>query len=372
MKYDYDVMVIGAGGAGLCVAGELAQKGYRVGLADLKNDILKVSFHTLGSFIEYKKFGLSSKVIASRLTELFFASRHISFAKKGKAFILDKTQLHRELLAKAKKHKVVVHAGAHIVQITFRKNGDVLSVQDNRKNIYTAKIFIDASGVHSFLSKKMGLQEASMNSASGLELNVKYLGSAQRAYLFIGNLFQGGYGWLFPLGNNRAILGIGSFDSMARQQLKKRLDEMFNLPSLKGIVEKDRPTLYGGTIPITPVKTKFVKGNVVCVGDSVSQVNPLVGEGYRFILESAQMAANHIDEALQNDNNSLLHDYEIEWRKKFYKKYLRAKKLQDVANRASKSELMIDFLTFLLMTKRDQTFVKLIAGELNAATVLLP
>ena len=59
--------------------------------------------------------------------------------------------------------------------------------------------------------------------------------------------------------------------------------EIIELPEIKKIVTLDRSKVEGGSIPITPVIEKFVLNNLVCVGDSVSQVNPIAGEGYKFI-----------------------------------------------------------------------------------------
>jgi digeranylgeranylglycerophospholipid reductase len=42
------------------------------------------------------------------------------------------------------------------------------------------------------------------------------------------------------------------------------------------------------------------------VGDSVSQVNPVVGEGYKFIFESAIFASKAICQSLKNEDVNLL------------------------------------------------------------------
>ena len=73
------------------------------------------------------------------------------------------------------------------------------------------------------------------------------------------------------------------------------------MPNIKKLVEKDNEKVEGGSIPITPVIDKFIHQNLVCVGDSVSQVNPVVGEGYKFIFESAIMASKAISKSLQEN-----------------------------------------------------------------------
>ncbi len=51
MENNFDVVVVGAGAAGLHIAGLLAEKA-QVCIIESKADPTNVSFHTLGSFIQ--------------------------------------------------------------------------------------------------------------------------------------------------------------------------------------------------------------------------------------------------------------------------------------------------------------------------------
>jgi len=65
MENNFDVVVVGAGAAGLHIAGLLA-KNARVCIIESKADPTNVSFHTLGSFIQHERYGLSEKISAAR------------------------------------------------------------------------------------------------------------------------------------------------------------------------------------------------------------------------------------------------------------------------------------------------------------------
>jgi len=130
-------------------------------------------------------------------------------------------------------------------------------------------------------------------------------------------------------------------------------------------VEKDNNNCEGGSIPVTPVLTKFVHQNLVCVGDSVSQVNPVAGEGYKFIFESAVMAANSICNSLKNNNLNILNQYETEWENRFHKNYDFAKFAQQKVFEYSKSNLLVDFGMLYLKSKPAAKIVKVISGEYN-------
>ncbi len=361
----YNVVVLGGGGAGLNIAGLLAENVGKVCLIDSKADLLNVSFHTLGSFIDRERHGLSEKIIASYITELCFHSKHIHTSKKGKAFILNKTQIHRELLERAISRNVAVKTKTTIREFSRNEDGTINSIIDAQGNIYKAKIFIDATGVAGFFSKKLGLQETKTKIAAGLEYNVLYHGLQQQIHLFIGRDFRGGYGWVFPLGQSRAILGYGTIGLANTASMKNTLDRICTIEPIKALVTKDNDKPYGGTIPITDVKTRFVYKNVLCVGDSVSQVHPLVGEGYRFILEAGLIAAPYIIKALERDNLEDLLGYQEEWKRVFYESYRKGVLRQKIAEFASKSDFLSDVIAILVKTLSDGRFQRAIAGSVK-------
>jgi digeranylgeranylglycerophospholipid reductase len=68
--------------------------------------------------------------------------------------------------------------------------------------------------------------------------------------------------------------------------------------------------------------------NLLCVGDSVSQVNPIVGEGYKFIFEAALMAGKAIEKSLEKNDVSYLSLYESDWKNRFSANYNCSKKTQ--------------------------------------------
>lgn len=120
---NFDVVVVGAGPAGLNVSQLLGGYGLRVCLLESKEDILNVPFHTLGSFIDLDKFGLTRKVVAADLTECIFHSGHVSFKKSGKAYIINKGELHRELLDKVIKNNVIIKNPVHISEVNIDGGG---------------------------------------------------------------------------------------------------------------------------------------------------------------------------------------------------------------------------------------------------------
>ena len=85
----FDVVIIGAGCAGLMSAQLLAKKNLSVALIDGKKDLLDLSFLTLGSFMNINDYGLSERVIASKIDKGSFYSTRLTVTKPADVVIID-------------------------------------------------------------------------------------------------------------------------------------------------------------------------------------------------------------------------------------------------------------------------------------------
>lgn len=360
---NFDVVIVGAGAAGLILARELGKLKHKTLLVDRKDNLLEFSFNTLGSFINLKDFDLSEEVVAQKIEKAVFHSRHFTRSVKGNAYILDKKKLHEEILNSIDTTYVTIQTGVSIKSIEKNDAGEFTSITDKKGNQYFGNIFVDASGTNGVISKNVGLREKSVQLATGVEYNVKYLGNPKESHLFVGKKYQGGYGWIFPLKNQRAIIGFGTFDSSVVVDLKPRLNGILELPDIKKLVLKDNDHVEGGSIPLTPVLTKFVLNNLVCVGDSVSQVNPIAGEGYKFIFEAALMASKAINNSLEKKDLSCLSKYESDWSNRFLSNYKRSKYSQQKLFKYSKNDNLMDFTMLLLKTRSNKSLLCSLSGE---------
>lgn len=360
---NYDVIIVGGGTAGLLLARELGKHKHKTLVIDRKENLLEFSFNTLGSFINLSDFNLSENVVAQKIDTAVVHSKNFKQNIKLHAYILDKKKVHEEILDSINGDFVKINLGINITNITKNEEGRYSSVIDKNGNEYNAKIFVDASGTNGVLSKKVGLREKKIDLATGVEYNVRYLGNPNEAHLLIGKTYRGGYGWIFPLKESRAIIGFGTYDQEMIKGLKDRLNSIIELPNIKKLVIKDNENVEGGSIPLTPVLDKFIDCNLVCVGDSVSQVNPVVGEGYKFIFESALMASKSIDKSLKSNNFNCLSEYEINWRERFLLNYKRSKKAQDRIYKFSKSDFLTDIAMFLLKFRNNTKNIKTLSGE---------
>ena len=359
----YKVVIVGGGAAGLMLARELGKKKCTTLLLERNKSLFDLSFNTLGSFINLKAFDLSENVVAQKLNQFVIAAKYFKNTIDTQAYILDKKKLHEEIAASIDLDYVTIKTNTKVTDFEENENAGITSVIDKIGNRYSADIFVDASGNQGVFSKRFGFMEKNPIMATGVEYNVQYKGDPSKAYLLIGKDYQGGYGWIFPLKNKRAIIGFGSLDPAIIKKLKSRLNHILELKQIKKLVTKDNEKVEGGSIPITPVIDRFVSDNLICVGDSVSQVNPIVGEGYKFIFESAYMASNTIEKALQRNDIAVLSEYETLWRKRFLSNYKRSKGKQKIIYGMSNNNLLIDLGILLSKLRSNEKNLKSLSGE---------
>ncbi len=151
--------------------------------------------------------------------------------------------------------------------------------------------------------------------------------------------FMPGYGWVFPLSDGLANVGIGYFPGgqFRRQNLPaRRLFDRFVDHNLR--VKRQ---LVGGT-PIEPVKSYPLRTDfatmrtqtdgLLLVGEAAGLVNPINGEGVDYALESGQIAAELLAQPLLDGRliAASLDNYENRLRERYFDFFYYLAKMRDV------------------------------------------
>jgi menaquinone-9 beta-reductase len=121
--------------------------------------------------------------------------------------------------------------------------------------------------------------------------------------LWDGDMLLPGYGWLFPVAGGRINLGAGllntfaNFKDISAQHLFDAFARM--LPPEWGIGEETAEgRVLSGPLPMGLNRTPQAVPGLLLVGDAAGAVNPFNGEGIAYAIETGQIAAELVHEAL--------------------------------------------------------------------------
>lgn len=356
----YDIIIVGAGPAGLCLARELASTNMKILMLDKKKSADDVQYNTSGSFINAQEWGIPHDCLHP-IHETYFASAHEFIRKKGIGNIINRKRLLKFLEQEARKNKnltIIYNAAVVDVGLSGNHVESVTYIAKKKKTVVSARLYVDCSGVSAIIGKKIGLAPAQPRVAVGCEYIVPLKTEKNTADLFIGSNFKGGYGWIFPLNEKTAVVGWGSLLPETFPHVEIYLKEMWDILRVKERCvlkpfKKDVAVFRTGM----PLK-KFNCGNVVIIGDTALQGNPLVGEGIRFVMDAARMAAI----AMQKNNLQL---YDQLWKKKYYTSYKLGFMMQKRIVSASLDDTRLDFGVRRLRNMKDTDFKRLLSGDLS-------
>jgi geranylgeranyl reductase family protein len=211
-------------------------------------------------------------------------------------------------------------AGARLIEgvtvtgpVTDERTGAITGVTarpaGGDERTYGARIVVAADGNSSRLSVAMGLRKR----------DDRPLGVAVRTYyksprhdddyleswldLWDGDRLLPGYGWIFGMGDGTSNVGLGllntsvafgntDYHAMLRRWLK-------GMPAEWGFTEENRTQpIRGAALPMGFNRTPHYHRGLLLVGDAGGMVNPFNGEGIAYAMESGEVLARTIAQAL--------------------------------------------------------------------------
>ena len=183
------------------------------------------------------------------------------------------------------------------------------SAGEDGERSYRGRIVVAADGNSSRLSVAMGLRKR----------DDRPLGVAVRTYyqsprhdddhleswldLWDGDRLLPGYGWIFGMGDGTSNVGLGLLNTSAafghtdyHALLRKWLAGM---PAEWGFTEENRTQpIRGAALPMGFNRTPHYYQGLLLVGDAGGMVNPFNGEGIAYAMESGEILARTITQAL--------------------------------------------------------------------------
>ena len=211
-------------------------------------------------------------------------------------------------------------AGAHLIEgitvtgpVRDDRTGRIVGVtarpDGGEQQVYRGRLVIAADGNSSRLSVSMGLRKR----------DDRPIGVAVRAYytsprheddyleswldLWDQDRLLPGYGWIFGMGDGTSNIGLGllntstAFGNTDYHALLKRW--LAGMPPEWGFTEENRVgPIRGAALPMAFNRTPSYTDGLLLVGDAAGMVNPFNGEGIAYAMESGEIAARVVTQAL--------------------------------------------------------------------------
>ena len=309
----FDVIIIGAGLAGLQCAKLLSQQGAKILLVDRKTDLTK-GVHTTGIFVRktFEDFDFPAGVLGRPIRNVILyppSLRGISLQSSKDEFrVGDMGKLYQSILGDCVENGVEFAKGTRY--LGAEKKSDEVVVRLEYKGIgfkVGAKVLIGADGANSRVARDLGLDE-NREWIVGYE-EVYYSrtrNNEPKLRCFLDAKLAPGYlAWIADDGEEMHI-GVGGYadkfePKVALNKFRDKIASQFVDVKTARLKET-----RGGRIPVGGVLRHIANEHGLLVGDAAGAVSPLTAGGLDPCLRLSAVAASVIIERLRKDDPNLM------------------------------------------------------------------
>ncbi len=338
-RYEYDVLVIGAGPGGSMAARYAARNGLKVLLIEKRPEIgvpVRCAEGISRAWLKEVEIDIQKKWIDAEIDgakiyspdEKSVVTLSAEQAGNEVGFVLNREYFDKYLAALAAKEGAEIWLKSPAIEI-IKENGKVAGAIIRRFGELVevrAKIVIAADGFESQVARWAGLNTVLRERdivtciqyrMTNIDIDEKF------THFYIGSCAPGGYLWIFPKGKGEANVGIGVALNKIKDtgEAKKYLDRFIeNHPELKkgGIVQ-----IVTGAVSTCPVPKHLVDDGIMLVGDAARLIDPITGGGIANAARSGKYAGEIAAKCIENPTKECLKEYEKKVHEKWGRKHLR-------------------------------------------------
>jgi geranylgeranyl reductase family protein len=364
LKQSRDVIVVGAGPAGATLAYELAKRG--VGVLVLEKEKLP-RYKCCAGGVTSKATKLLdfdiSEVVEDVIYEVSFTfnlgSPYLGQHSQPLIYTVMRDVFDYFLAKRAQQLGAVLMDGQKVTQIQVSADWVEVSTADN---IFRSRLVVGADGAYSVVARELGMGR-SIEHVAGIEAEIvvpeeELAKWESRVHIDLGCI-PGGYAWVFPKRDHLSV-GVGCLASKARY-LNHRHQKFLNSLGIGSY------TIARSSSHLIPTRTKgrlVWQDKALLLGDAAGFADPLTGEGIYNAIQSAQLAAQVIENSLAHGKVKL-EDYQEAVDEKIMSE-LR------IARTLSKFFVRFPHLAFRMLNQSEgvwRTGCNLMLGEINYAAI---
>ncbi len=316
----FDCIVVGAGPAGSTAAATLAENGAEVLLLEKDPEIgvplscaEGISTTGLNRFVIPDAEWINAHIHRALLVSPSGEKLMVHHPHAG--FILNRKIFDKRLAEKASSQGATVRTDACAVGLMDQDGAGFRGVrvlENGREKEYRAKVIIGADGVESLVGRWAGVDSSlrldQVESAAQYLLSEVDVEPDCVEFHLGRQVAPGGYGWVFPKGEDSANIGL----ALAPHRTKQKARELLDLFVKRRFSRFRIIELTMGAVPSFDRRKSLVKHNVLLVGDAGRLVDSLSGAGISNALLSGKMAGEVAGKFITDGASSLplLEQYE--------------------------------------------------------------
>jgi len=312
----FDVVIIGAGLAGLQCAKLLSRQGAKILLVDRKTDLTK-GIHTTGIFVRktLEDFEFPPATLGKPVRQVTLYSpklKSINLSSEKDEFRVGKMGLlYESFLKDCLENGVEFSNGTRYVSAEMQRAETVVKLEKHGEAFeIKTKVLVGADGAVSRVAKDLRLEENEEWIVGYEEVwgNVP-LESEPRLHCFLDARLAPGYlAWITNDGEEVHV-GVGGYAERfkPREALREFREKI--APDFVDLKNAEITETRGGRIPVGGVLRRIANENGLLIGDAAGAVSPLTAGGLDPCLRLSAMAANVVLERLQTDNPKILLNY---------------------------------------------------------------
>lgn len=329
----FDVVVVGGGPAGGQCARSLTQAGQKVLLVERHKNFAINSFSSAGTpMATLSQYELPDSVVGSYWHKFVVVTSSKTGhwqANQPMGAVLDFGKLRQFLADDVKAQGGDVWMGCRYVSQQQQDDRTLVTLKQAEEEIVVStRVLVDATGPFRAVIYDKTSPKPEFLTGTGIEYLIEVDDADYHRYADALTFFLGykwmpkGYSWIFPMEPNRLKVGAGIIN--AEHQVVKQTEPLKHYIHLI-LDEYIKPTHYkiveihGSTLKYSRgLQDVYYQGTTIAIGDAVSTVNFLGGEGIRHAMQAAEIASTHIQNYLDGKTSSF-QDYQTEMHRVFLK-----------------------------------------------------